>query len=386
MGVDVLPPDVNHSESGFTVEDQDAAGSAPDADGGVVDPNAPRRAVRFGMLAIKGVGPRPVEEILEARRAGGPFRSLADLCARTDSRALTRGALECLIKAGALDMLGRRSQLLAGIDRAVALGQSIRKMREIGQNSLFGVSDAGDDAGVTAFQLPVVPDHSRQQLLAWEKELLNLYISAHPLAHVAAALKRRTSATTAYLNEEWVGQTVTLGGRIAGVRRIMTKRGDSMAAVQLEDMQGSIEVVVFPRVFEATADRWREDAIVLVTGTVKLREDEPQIVCEAVETLEVSEEELNRREYLLRIRFARTNNDVRDRVRIEELLGVLRKYPGQDRCELEVRNSHWVAHLTPPLDGAGVRFCPELQAQLEAVLGPGTVEAIPSAGVVAVGV
>jgi DNA polymerase-3 subunit alpha len=382
MGVEVLPPDVNHSESGFTVEDQPPEAIEPNGTASLAAPDGPRQAVRFGMLAIKGVGPRPVEEILEARRTGGPFRSLADLCARTDSRALTRGALECLIKAGALDAFGRRSQLLAGIDRAVSLGQSIRKMREIGQNSLFGASDAGDDSGVIAFQLPDVPDHSRQQLLAWEKELLNLYISAHPLAHVAAALKRRTNATTAYLNEEWVGQTVTLGGRIASVRRIMTKRGDAMAAIQLEDTQGSIEVVVFPRVYEATADRWREDAIVLVTGTVKLREDEPQLVCESVEVLEVSEEELNRREYLVRVRFARTNNDVRDRVRIEELLGVLRKFPGQDRCELEIRNSHWLVRLMPPLDGSGVRFCPELQGQLEDILGPGAVEALPTVSAV----
>ncbi len=127
MGVEILPPDVNCSESGFAVESQ-----APGEDG------APRWGVRFGLVAIKNVGSRPIEELLEARRVGGPFKSLADLFARCDGKNLTRGAVEYLIKAGALDTLGRRSQLLAGLDRAMQYGQQQRRMREIGQNSLFG--------------------------------------------------------------------------------------------------------------------------------------------------------------------------------------------------------------------------------------------------------
>jgi DNA polymerase III subunit alpha len=365
MGVEVLPPDVNHSESGFAVERLEPAPGE----------SAPRRAVRFGLLAIRNVGSRPVEVILEARRAGGPFRSLADLCARTDSKAVTRAALEALIKAGALDALGRRSQLLAALDRALALGQQMRKMREIGQTSLFGGSEPGG-GGVADFPLPDVPDHPRQQLLAWEKELLSLYMSAHPLAHVAAALKRRAKWSTSDLNEEWAGQTVTLGGRIASVRRIVTRKGDTMVAVQLEDTRGSIEVVVFPRTYEATADVWREDAIVLVTGMVKMRDEEPQIACDSVEELVVSEEEINRPEFLLHIRLTRAN-DTFDIVHAQEVLQLLRKFPGEDRYDLIVRNGKWVAHLAPAADVAGVNVCTELQQGLEAVLGPGTVEAQP---------
>jgi DNA polymerase III subunit alpha len=250
-------------------------------------------------------------------------------------------------------------------------------MREIGQTSLFGGMDAGGDLGMSDFALPDVPDHSQQQLLEWEKEQLNLYISAHPLAHVAGALKRRVTTYTSFLNEEWAGQTVTLGGRIASVRRIMTKKGDSMAAVQLEDMQGPIEVIVFPRAYQATAEMWREDAVVLVTGAVKMRDEEPQLVCEGVEELVVSEEEINRREYLLRIQLAKTGNAVRDIVRTQDLLQVLRTYPGDDRYEVLVPNGRWVARLEPAGEGAGVHFCPELQQRLEQLLGPGTVEAQP---------
>ncbi len=368
MGVEVLPPDVNHSESAFTVE------RLASLDGGT----EPRWAVRFGLLAIRNVGSRPAEEILEARKKGGAFRSLADLCARTDSKAVTRSALESLVKAGALDSLGRRSQLLAALDRAVLLGQQLRKMREVGQTSLFSGSDGGD-ASIEQYVLPDVPDHSQQQLLAWEKELLNLYISAHPLTHVSAALKRRVTAYSSLLNEEWAGQTVTLGGRIASVRRIMTKKGDSMAAVQLEDMQGTIEVMVFPRAFATTAEHWREDAIVLVTGTVKLRDEDAQVVCDSVEELVVSEEELNRPSLTMRIHLSRGGNDTLDIVRAQDVLQLLRKFPGEDRYDLVVRNGKWIANLAPPGEGPGIRVCIELQQQLEELLGPGTVEAQPVA-------
>jgi DNA polymerase-3 subunit alpha len=340
--------------------------------------------VRFGLLAIKNVGSRPIEEIVAAR-ADGPFTSLADLFARTDSKNLTRGAVECLIKAGALDNVGRpasvapyawRSRLLASLDRALALGQQRRKMRAIGQHSLFSgsASDASDD-----FTPQEAPEQPRQQLLAWEKELLGLYLSAHPLAHVAGLLKKRITTYTTLLNEEWAGQRVTLGGRVTEVRRIMTKRGDAMAAVQLEDMQGSIEVVVFPRVFAVTAERWREDAVLLVTGTVSLRNDEPQIAADAVEEFVPTDEEVNRREYLLRIRLHRGASDPLEIAQADQVLTVLNRFPGDDRYELVVRNGRWEAQLVASGGAQGVRFCPELMQRLEEILGPGSVEARPIA-------
>ncbi|MEO7002115.1 MAG: DNA polymerase III subunit alpha [Ktedonobacterales bacterium] len=365
MGVEVLAPDINRSDSGFTVEEL-----APDGETG-----GRRWGVRFGLLAIKNVGSRPIEELIEARRKDGPFKSLADVFARTDSKNLTRGAVECLIKAGAFDTLGRRSQHLAALDRAMTFGQQQRKMREIGQVSLFG-GFGGDDAA-DAFTLPDTPDHPRDQLLAWEKELLNIYLSAHPLAHVANILKKRVTTYTAHLNEEWAGQKVTLGGRITEIRRIMTKRGDAMLAVQLEDLLGSLEVVVFPRVYAATAPLWREDAVVLVTGQVKLRDDEPQIVCDEVEAFIVTEEEANRREYLLRIHMRRGVNAVVDKTIALDVATALHDYPGDDRYELVVRNGHWEARLPMAHNRPGVRFCPELMQQLEGILGSGAVEVVP---------
>ncbi len=389
MGVEVLRPDVNTSQSGFTVEAlapvaPDATGDAPATDAAPAGATEPRWGVRFGLVAIKNVGTRPIEELLEARRRDGPFTTLADIFARTDSKNLTRGAVECLIKAGACDSLGRRSQLLAGLDRALAFGQQQRKMREVGQVSLFDAFDGGAGAAANGFTLPDVPDHPKQQLLAWEKELLNLYLSAHPLAHVANLLKKRVTTYTAHLNEEWAGQKVTLGGRVTEVRRITTKSGGkTMLAVQFEDLMGAIEIVVFPKAYEATANFWREDAVLLVTGNIKLRDDEPQLVCDSVEAFTFTDEEVNRREYVVRIRLQRGKNTVVDTARVHDVVTALNDFPGDDRYELYVRNGHWEARLPLTVGRPGVRFCAELQRQLEGILGPGAVEAIPATPVAA---
>jgi DNA polymerase-3 subunit alpha len=367
MGVSVLPPDINRSDSGFSVEQVQGEAEAEEKERAAVV-----WGVRFGLVAIKNVGTRPIDEILESRRRDGPFTSLVDLFARTDSKNLTRGAAECLIKAGALDQLGKRSQLLQNLDRALALGQQQRKMREIGQNSLFG---GMADKSYDEFSLTDAPEYPQQQLLAWEKELLNLYLSAHPLAHVAGILKRRVSVYTSDLNEEWAGQKVVLGGRVTEVRRITTKKGDLMAAIQLEDMRGSIEVVVFPKAFALHSMHLHEDAILLITGTVKLRDEEPQIVCESVEEFIPTDDELNHREYLLRIRVTRAaENDVLEVARIDQLLTILMKYPGEDRFELIVRNGKWEAKLVPGKALPGIKFCPELMQRLEEILGPNTVD------------
>ena len=360
MSVEVRPPDINRSESGFTVEAME-----PDPETG-----GPQWAVRFGLLAIKNVGSRPIDSLLEARREGGPFRSLADVFARTDSKGVTRGAVECLIKAGAFDSLGRRSQLLAALDRALSYGQQQRKMREIGQNSLFGglTNDDHDD-----FALPDVPDHPQEQILAWEKELLNLYLSAHPLSHIAPALKRRVTTYTANLTDEWAGQKITLGGRITEIRRIVTKRGDTMLIVQLEDLQGTVPVTVFPKTYAATSESWREDAVVLVTGTVRFRDEDAEIICESVEEFAMMPDEVERKEYLVRISLKRQKNSALDVAHLQDVLTALNDFPGHDRYEFVVRNGKWEARLTMPPGRAGIRYCPELHQQLEGILGPGAV-------------
>ena len=352
MGVEVLPPHINKSDIGFTVEDG---------------------KIRFGLLAIKNVGSRPIEELLAARKKGGPFLSLADLCARVDSRAVTRSALECLTKVGALDELGARHHLLDSLDHAIALGQKHRRDLETGQGSLFGALDGHDP--VKDFKLRTsAPPLARQTLLAWEKELLNIYLTEHPLTRVAQALERRGATPTARLNEEWAGQKITIGGRVIEARRITTKKGDTMAAAVVEDAHGQVEVTIFPRVYEETADLWQDENILLITGKVELRDDQPKIIVDGAERFEVPEEEMPRRKYLLRIVVIRSGNDTVDIIKVQDAHRAIERHSGGDRYELIVRNGAWEATLLPEDNHVGYSL--ELLRELEQHLGPNSVQVI----------
>jgi DNA polymerase-3 subunit alpha len=349
MGVEVLSPDINKSDIGFTVEEG---------------------KVRFGLLAIKNVGSRPIEEILAARKSDGPFLSLADLCARVDSRAVTRSALECLIKVGALDELGPRHQLLESLDHAISIGQQHRKMQEIGQDSLFGGMEGHDP--VKDFKLRSAPQIPRQQLLAWEKELLSIYLTAHPLERISEKLTERGATPTSALNEEWAGQKITIGGRLIEARRITTKKGDTMAAAIVEDMHGQVEVTIFPRTYEATADLWQDDNILLITGKVEMRDDTAKIIVDGAELFEVSEEEMNRPKYLLSITVTRTGNDTIDTIKVQDAYRAIERYSGGDQYEVIVRNGSWSAKLVPVDNHVG--YCAELHQKLEESLGAGAVQ------------
>src|SRR5438132_1120747 len=205
MEVEVLGPDVNTSESGFTVEN-----------GGV----------RFGLLAIKGIGEGPTNEIVRMRKAGGSFKSLADFCTRVDPKFVGKSAIETLIKVGAMDSLGdgKRHVLLASVERAMQFGKSEREAHERGIMSLFGEMEEISSALEFALneQAEEIP---RKQLLAWEKELIGVYVSKHPLAYLAAVLKERATHNTARITEELDRQKVALGGMITEARRITTKKG-----------------------------------------------------------------------------------------------------------------------------------------------------------------
>ncbi|HEV2122003.1 MAG TPA: DNA polymerase III subunit alpha, partial [Chloroflexota bacterium] len=209
LGVEVLSPDVNRSGLGFTLED-----------------SATGTAIRFGLSGVKNVGHGAIEMLIGARNEGEAFDDLADFCLRVDLRQLNRRAIESLIKAGAMDAFGERAALLAGLDTAMAQAQQYQRARQVGQTSLFdllGTSEV-DDTTKPAFVLPHVDPVERRQRLLWEKEMIGLYISEHPLAGVARSLVARTSCPISELSEEMAGQTVTVGGFIASLRLIPTKK------------------------------------------------------------------------------------------------------------------------------------------------------------------
>ncbi len=279
MGVAVLPPDINRSEEGFTIEplSERPAGVLYD------------KAVRFGLGAIKNVGSGPIQAILEARRQGGPFRDLDDFCERVDYHQINSRVLESLIKAGAMDSLpGRREQRLAAFSQAMAAGQELQKAREIGQISMFDLLGEQTERR-SAPRLPDTPPESRRTLLSWEKELLGVYVSEHPLGEVMRHLspqQRETLTNLGDLSNELVGSTVRVLGLVARVRRLLTRKGEGMAVAELEDLDGSIDAVAFPRLYEQTQDLWAEDNVLLVQGKVDLRNDRLQIICEQVQPVE----------------------------------------------------------------------------------------------------
>jgi DNA polymerase-3 subunit alpha len=297
MGIDILPPDVNRSQEEFSIEVTGEASNGA----------ASHTAIRFGLCAIKNVGDGPVHTILAARDEGGePFRDLEDFCRRVDLRQVNRRALESLIKVGALRPFGRRAPLLAAADRLIHLSASAHRAREIGQMSLFG-GDAGEELSLADALLAKSPDKSgelasqeevsRREMLTWEKELVGAYISEHPLEAPMRDLEQIVTHTSADLSAEpsvrgdvgaeavapLDGQMVTMAGLVAWVRRLTTKKGDAMAFVGVEDLQGTTELVVFPRLWAAKQALLAEGKLVVVRGKVDAKGREAKVIAEAID-------------------------------------------------------------------------------------------------------
>ena len=287
MGVDVLPPDVNYSGLDFEIqlrppETQTMAHRDPSL--GYPFPVPEGSAIRFGMAAIKNVGEGPVEAILAARDEGGAFTSLEEFCDRVDLRKVGKRPLEFLIKAGALDRFGFRSQLLAVLDQMVAQSTSVHDARDAGQLSMFDLMGGSGDAHVSPIRLPDIEEVKGKEKLTWEKELLGVYSISHPLLQLDVDLKKVTSCSCAELDERFDGKGVTLAGLIGGIRTINTKKGDQMAFVQLEDLQGGCEVVFFPKTYAEYKDKLVADAVVIVKGKAQTREGETSLLAEIVLT------------------------------------------------------------------------------------------------------
>ena len=274
LGIPLLRPDVNHSQTRFTVE-RLASG-----------PMEFRLGIRYGLAAVKNVGEAAVESLIGERERDGPFRSLEDLCGRADLRAVNKRVVESLVKCGAMDEFGPREQLLAAIDGCMSAGQQRQKAAGVGQTSLFDLG--GEDVGAAglaplAMALPSVAAVSQREQLAWEKEALGLYLSDHPFQEAARWLADRLTTDTSQLSPELAGEPITLGGVVSAVRRITTKRGETMVVAQLEDLHGSVEVVAFPRTYAQLPEVWREDAVLIVQGKVDTRDDRGQIIADSAE-------------------------------------------------------------------------------------------------------
>jgi len=281
LSVAVLPADINGSCAGFTFEDL-PQGQLAEYDN--------RLGIRFGLSAIRNVGSSPIDAIIAEREANGPFKRIEDLTDRVNRQHINKRVLEALIKSGAMDsMPGSRRQKLAVLDQVVTMGADAQKTREAGQASMFDLFGGGGDsaaAGGFSVTFPVInetPADYKEQL-GWEKELLGMYVSAHPIAKALENVPDDPNRLTlGQLSEEHMGQKVTLIGMLTGLRRVSTKKGDTMLIAQVEDLDGSAEMVVFPKAYEKYSKFWQDDAILAITAKVELRRDTLQLVCEQVD-------------------------------------------------------------------------------------------------------
>jgi len=288
MGIQVLPPDVNYSGLDFNIQavPAESAQLALHKDPGLQFdfPVPPGAAIRFGMAAVKNVGEGPVNVILQNRAKDGPFQSLEDFCDRVDLRQVNKRALECLIKVGALDRFGRRRPLLDVLDQMMARSAGGQSARESGQISMFDLmGDAGAPQAVP-IQLPPVDDAKSRERLLWEKELLGVFASSHPLQQLNVDLSKIVTCSCAEMNESYDEQNVTVAGMIASIRTTLTKKSDKMAFVQLEDLQGQCEVVVFPRTYLEYQDQIEQDRVVLVKGKAQSRNGRTSVLADSIQT------------------------------------------------------------------------------------------------------
>ncbi|OPX86603.1 MAG: DNA polymerase III subunit alpha [Pelotomaculum sp. PtaB.Bin104] len=265
LEIEVLPPDINESRKNFTV-----AG----------------KKIRFGLAALKNVGPGAVEAIIQFREREGNLKDYTDFCRRLDTKVVNKRVLESLIKCGAFDSLGhRRAQLMAAVDMGLGLAQQSQRDRENGQLSLLDLLGGSANAAV-GIELPDIAEFAPDQLLLMEKETLGLYISGHPLSQYRAELDRLATARIADLADLPDDSDVILGGLITGVKQINTRKGDLMAFLTVEDLTGTVEVVVFPRTFISNRQSIVVDGVVLLKGRISGSDEVVKVICEELSFLE----------------------------------------------------------------------------------------------------
>ncbi len=376
MGVPVLPPDVNASDLAFKV--------------------SPKHGVRFGLIAVKNVGANAIASILKVRRETGRITSIFSLCEEIDLRLVNKRVLESLIKAGAFDSsvpdrrfadsqadvrerltrstqptngsrgpARRRAQMVALVDRALEHGGHLQRDRDRGQTQLFGSLEHGDGAGDDVM-LPDVPAWSESEQLANEKEALGLYLSGHPIDGYRDQLEAAGARTITSLAAS--EPKVLVGGIISGYRPLKTKRGAPMAVLTLEDRDGSLEVVVFPKTYERCASVMVADRLVLVTGKLDKDEETARLMADEVRPIE-SLAGVGR---TLSIHLTSARHD---RKTLQALADLFQVHRGPNRIRLQLD----LTERTPPLrvrarpTDVRIRPSEHLAKAVEQICGAGTV-------------
>jgi DNA polymerase III subunit alpha len=370
LGVVALPPDINRSRLEFEVE---GAG------------------IRYGLCAVKNVGTGAIEQLVKERETNGPFTSLEEFCRRQDLHTINKRVIESLIKCGAFDSLGRREALLDGkrLDAAIGAAQIDQRAASAGQGSMFDVfgdvtppvvqpTGTGADVAISA----------RERAL-WEKEVLGFQFGDHPFMEASAWLASRLTHDTSQITAEVSGEKVVLGGLVTGIRRLLTRNKGQMAVITIEDLSGSVEAIIFPRLYEKSPELFRDDAILVLEGKVDVdsRTERPVVVVDRAEewhppangtpppppppaapepAVHTNGNAASKR--VLRIDVPRSEDDNACVRVLEQLHGLVERHPGTDEVELVVRDRSGCAVA---LYGAHilVQHSVELEAQVRGLVG-----------------
>ncbi len=306
MGLEILPPDINTSSVRFMPQD---------------------KAIRFGLAGIKNVGGNAAEACVKEREQNGPFKGLIDFCSRMDSRNVTRKSLETLIRCGAFDSFGfHRAQLFNSIDMAVSRGESIHRDQKMGQTTLFSMfSDTLEpDRPET---LPDCPQWHENELLSSEKELIGIYMSGHPLLQYEPQLRRYSLSTVSGLADMKEGTMTRVGGLVAKVKKIFTKKSkEPMAVLQIEDTDGTLEIVVFPQTFKQYGQVLNENEVIMASGKVTkdsfTNEDTVKLIASELYSLEQASQAFTER---ISIHMSVVN--LKDK-QLEKTMSLLKAHPG----------------------------------------------------------
>lgn len=266
LGIEVLPPDIGLSDWDFSIQD------LPEG----------KAAIRFGLGAIKNVGHGPVEAILEGH-GQEPFKDLHDLAQRVDFRQVGKRALESLIKAGALDSFGARHALLDVMDQLIAISSSHFQAAEMGQMSFFE-GGQGMQPQIHLSEIELHEEFARRECLNWERELIGLYVSDHPLSHMQEELAKVVTHFSSELSLLEANSRVRVAGLVKSLRSFQTKKGQPMAFATIEDMQGTIDLVLFPRVWEQSSQLVEFDKLIIVEGRLDAQNTEGKVLVDKVET------------------------------------------------------------------------------------------------------
>ncbi len=303
QSIDVQPPDINESDAVFTVTST---------------------AIRFGMAAVKNVGSAAIDSIVEARESGGPFKTIYEFCERVLLGKVNKRVLEALIKCGGFDSTGaRRSQLMATLEEALDHGNRIQREKADSQMDLFADMEGGVAAPISLPQMPDIEEWDTNDLLALEKETLGFYITGHPLEKYRKILSTYANYTSTTIHEAPDKMAVRVGGTIRPLKILKTKNGDLMAFVALDDIQGSVEVVVFPEPYAEFHQLISDEAFVIIQGQVQKKENSVKILADRIVPMEMAEKEWTS-SILINLHTHGVGEDV-----LEKLKTIVDRYPGE---------------------------------------------------------